>query len=183
MTEIEKLRKELNDRLDAFEQNKPKCEIGKWYRTGPGSLYFIKKINGDMCSGYGLGYDNKWVVGDVCYVKLTKRIATDAEVDEMLKKEYNKLGYVRGKFYDLKDGSISNTCSATTILFETKKNSLWVQGCGYVMLNGIWATPIKEKTIEEWGEEFREFFTRRGHKTFAQDFCEFITKNNFKLPT
>ena len=179
MTEIEKLRKEQNDRLDAFE-NKPKCEIGNWHWTEPGSLYFIEKINGNICFGYGLSYNNNWSIGFVCYIENIKRITTDVEVAEMLTKEAVKRGLVKGvKFKSM--------CGFGVVTLNTNNYALHINAflCDYkyLMQNGIWAVPIKEKTIEEWGEEFREFFTRQGHKTFAQDFCEFITKHNFKLPT
>ena len=184
MTEIEKLRKELNDRLDAFE-NKPKCEIGNWHWTEPGSLYFIEKINGNICFGYGLSYNNNWSIGFVCYIENIKRLATEFEVDEMLKKEAIKRGLVEGAKIDL--SVIDSSYSKSVVLFLCKNYVVEKTGFSlsgwWIMLNGIWATVIKEKTIKEWGEEFLEFYKVSKNFLINDDFCEFITKHNFKLPT
>lgn len=181
MTEIEKLRKELNDRLDYFE-NKPKYEIGKWYWTEGGSLYFIEKINGNMCYGYGLNYDGIWLIGFVCYVENISRLATEFEVAEMLTKEAIKKGLVKGaKFKSICGLSVNTLGNNDDHYFYCYNNFL----CdGYIIMqNGIWAVPIKEKTIEEWGEEFREFYKTSENYSMAEEFSTFITKNNFKLPT
>ena len=180
MTEIEKLRKELNDRLDSFE-NKPKYEVGNWYWTKSDSLYFIEKINGNRCYGYGVDYDNEWITGYVCDLEYIKRLATEFEVDEMLKKEAIKLYKYFNKVKPLWETPYDSW------VFDKGRTELGTDNFYYkgicVMQNGIWATPIKEKTIEEWGEEFLEFYKKSKNQSLAEAFCEFITKHNFKLPT
>ena len=181
MTEIEKLRKELNDRLDSFE-NKPKYEVGKWSYTKVSSLFFIEKINVDMCYGYGLSHDGIWFIGFVCLVVNIKRLATEFEVAEMLKKEAIKRGLVKGAKFKSMDGLRVNTLHSDYYYYYLEQKTF---SCDYkyLMQNGIWAVPIKEKTSEEWGEEFLEFYKKSKNQSLAEAFGEFITKHNFKLPT
>ncbi|WP_298845699.1 hypothetical protein [uncultured Clostridium sp.] len=156
MTEIEKLRKELNDRLDAFE-NKPKHEVGKWNWTKMGSLYFIEKIDENRCYGYGLGYNNEWIKGSVCYTKAIKRIATDAEVTETLTKEAIKRGLVEGAKYN-PVFNITNSGEVGTVnkeyVYDNTITNGFYNGFQYLMLKGIWATVIKERSLKEWYDDY-----------------------------
>ena len=155
MTEIEKLRKELNDVLDSFK-NKPKYEVCKWYWANPGSLYFIEKINGDVCYGYGLCYDNVWITGYVCDTRTIKRIATDDEVPEMLTKEATKRGLVEGAKYN-PVFNITNRGEVGTVnkkyVYDNTPTNGFYNGFQYLMLNGIWATVIKERSLKEWHKD------------------------------
>ena len=152
MTEIEKLRKELNNALDAFE-NKPKYEIGKWHWTDSDSLYFIEKNNGRDCYGYGLRYDNNWISGFVCFLENIKRIATDDEVTEMLTKEAIKRGLVEGASADLRniDVLFRENYTFKTSKYRASSSYFSLDGV-FIMQNGIWATVIEEKTKYEVGK-------------------------------
>ena len=154
MTEIEKLRKELNNALDAFE-NKPKHEIGKWYWAKSGSLFFIENIDKDKCYGYGLNWANNWIIGDVCDVEYITRIATDDEVTEMLTKEAIKRGFVEGASVDLRNINelYYRKNSFKTSKYETIENGFSLDDV-FIMQNGIWATVVKERSYVDWYRDF-----------------------------
>jgi hypothetical protein len=85
--------------------NKPKLEIGKWYKNSliGGSIFCITQIPDDrnyVVGGYGFEYldknpkwvennDNYWGLGDL-------KLATEEEVETVLKNEAKKRGFKEG---------------------------------------------------------------------------------------
>ena len=177
MTEIEKLRKELNSALDAFE-NKPKYEVGKWYYTKVGSLFFFEKIDKDKCFGYGLNYNNKWVNSVVCDLKHIKRIATDAEVTEMLTKEAIKRGLAEGASADLRniDVLFRENYSFKTSNYRASSSYFSLDDV-FIMQNGIWATVVKERISDDYIDEL-EIHAVRSVKSWFKANNLIITKKN-----
>lgn len=103
----------------------------------------------DIENGSAYGINNgKWEVDSNFTFNINPndwQLATSEQWLEALTKEY----YKRGKFIDLVEKDVTNSCYKHDIVFSSQGNDLWVQGCGYVMINGIWAELIKEETLEE----------------------------------
>lgn len=158
--ELTSLKKELNSRIDAViaKIEKPQFEVGKWYKINSDSkiVCCYKGAN----SGYGTGssgynWSDTLVMSDISLWTL----ASPKEVEEALTKECIKLGLVGGKK--------ANNSSVNKLSFEDFKlpengyfnyidNELWWDGYDPIdsakwllFKDGIFATPIKNKTIDE----------------------------------
>lgn len=151
--EIEKLQTQLDELKSKIE--KPKFKAGKWYKieytSGP-SLINFKSVKDE---NYGFSYNGNWsnnfeILG---YEKPIKyELATTKEVQEALTKEAVKRGFKIGtKYYSAmwNDETLGDS-SALNCRFKQETNTLYMNGMnGIVFHNGIWATPIKTKTIED----------------------------------
>lgn len=168
---IERLRKIANE----LEQDlKPEFEVGKWYYTKVGSLYYIESINGNKCYGYGLRYDNEWKNGEVCFVENIKRLATESVVLEALTKEAVKLGLVKGCTIESSNGKKYSNNNNDYGISSSNSNVFLL--CNYpIMEYGIWATVIKEKTSDELIDEL-EIHAVRAVKSWFKANNLIITK-------
>lgn len=151
---IQKLRNIANE----LEQDlKPICipqcepEVGKYHLTSVGSLYFIESINGNKCYGYGIDYHSNWKTGFVCYTENIKQLTTESEVKEALTKEAVKK-YKGKKFIESRTNSNKYDFDKDFESFYFNGDTLCIKiaGNGTLFYNGIWATVIKERSLEEW---------------------------------
>ena len=168
-SELTSLKEELNSRIDAViaKIEKPKFEVGKWYNNESNTFLFC--YQGE--TSYGFGNADNYEI-DLETASLSPRfyhLATPKEAEEALNK-YAEIIY--------------KECKRVKPLWETPKES-WVfteqensrlfQGCFFyknicVMKDGIWATPIKTKTIDELAEKYRQTVNNWFHKqTFNQE--------------
>jgi len=207
MTEIEQLKKQLNDIQDKIKQmEKPKLKVGKWYKnlTWKGSMFYN---TGDMNSlktlylGYGFSYNGifhsleqqkreeaGWSINDE-YV-----LATDEEVKEALIKEAKKRGFKEGvkvkNGFTVEEGRVYNI-NANNFAYCSDRNSLTLGGI-YIFQNGIWSEIIDEplkvcghevkKVNEQYGELTMHYSI--GCKKFYWSEIDWIRmcmeRNNFK---
>lgn len=157
MKNIEELKK-IKDALEVLinESENTKFEVGKWYKTNYGSIYYIDKIEGELCYGYGLDYTNKWFNNIMpCQLSQIERLSTPKEVEEALIKEAEKRGLKEGTIIN---NSMLNDCSNTSCKAENNEykfiedelysNCLLLDGF-VIFLNGKWAEIVKTKTIDE----------------------------------
>lgn len=104
---IEQLKREFIDKIDslkeeieALKNEKPKFEVGKWYKsTDCKALYFAKKVTDLKIENFGFNYKGEWMelkertLDDDSY-KI--RLATPQEVEQHLIEEAKKRGLVSG---------------------------------------------------------------------------------------
>ena len=153
--EINKLQTQLDELKSKIE--KPQFELNKWYKTNMGSIYYITKIEKDLCYGYGIdnsGRDSKWYdYKEQCIVNRLLTLATPKEVEEALTKEAVKRGFKDGVRFKSavepndKDNFIFKSPFDFKINYNNDGTRLWGASSGCIFSNGKWATPIKTKTI------------------------------------
>lgn len=155
--EINKLQTQLDELKSKIE--KPQFELNKWYKTNMGSIYYITKIEKDLCYGYGIdnsGIDSKWYdYKEQCIVNRLLTLATPKEVEEALTKEAVKRGFKEGvKVKGVKYDTLRTVNNPSNIDFWMKDNVLWMDAdtlCNSIDIFrcGVWGEVIKTKTIEE----------------------------------
>lgn len=146
------LRKELIYDEDLSEPEKPKLEVGKWYKTKDwgntnfGALIFITEFKESTVSGYGfnaIGWNNQ---SDLWSKKNLTIPATDKEVETALIKEAKKRGFKYCNWrFEYNELHATNGCVAGG----------WI-GLGFSIFDdGKWAEIIKDKvpTIEGYEME------------------------------
>lgn len=144
----EKILKELKTQIDALIKHK--YDVRKYYWTDLKSLYFIEKINGNTCYGYGVDYNNNWITGFVCYVENIRCLASESEVIGVLTKEVVKLGLVEGANFKPPFGSVSKAKGKLSLWQEETTYGLcYDESEGLILDNGIWATVIKPEFDKE----------------------------------
>jgi hypothetical protein len=138
---------------DAF-----KVEVGRWYTSYTGGLWFIQKILGeDRQISYGFNYNGKWVdLGDRSSICLEPTHALN--VEQHLIEEAIKRGYTKDNFICLIGGEGErfdgwHYCEFDNILYTAKKG----YGGYAVFRDGKWAE-IKDKSVELSMEEIAEKF-------------------------
>ena len=189
MNRIEELEKELK-LLRGIEElkNKPKFEVGKWYKNG----CFLGRIT--SCSNedfkfYGFNAGGAWRDDDyysfVDYSLRDKntREATNEEVQTALIKEAEKLGFKEGVKFELIEGKTGSINYDRIIDYEFRyihqQNELVIQmlGASYTIFkNGKWATIIeKPLTINGKKVEITDTNVIIGCKTIdVSDFTNFV---------
>lgn len=161
MTELEKLKQQLNEISEKVKQlENPKFEVGKWYKTDIGSLYFAEKIENDRLLGYGFGgVSGDWDIGNIngcCLLSDIIRPATDKEVEEALIKEAERRGFKKGVKISRKNEAFSPNLGYSELemsirpMYRPERNRLEVYGCS-VFQNGFWAEIIKDEPIKVGG--------------------------------
>jgi hypothetical protein len=148
--ELAELKKEL----------KPELEVGKWYKTSKDNLLCYTGRNADgVILGYGF-IDDDWGNWKWGREMNDKKLATNQEVFEALKKEAIKRGFKRGvtlkatgineEFYWI-DSPISGEYEylAETDTLDSSN------GNGYIYHKGKWAEIIKEEPIMIGGFEVK----------------------------
>jgi hypothetical protein len=174
----EKFSKDIEDLKKKYEKNT--FELNKWYISDIGNLaYFENKNDSEYLYGIVDGY---FTNSAISYKNLNGNknwsLSTTQEVEAALTKEYNKRGYERGKWIDLDRKDVTNNASEYPIHFQFIDNKLWVQGCGIVFDNGIWAEIIKEKTFDELASEYVKDYYNKYKKVKTHDsFKLFLTEN------
>jgi hypothetical protein len=168
--EIEQLRKEFNERIDALLKEEPKeLELNRWYKYKNTNQIIFRTSNYD---NYGIAY-GEWRTDLYCSGKWFIP-ATDKEVRDALIAEAKKRG-----FYDIGNkfiSSISDNCKKREIRpYNTQgeisyifdDNGLWCDEgmatfnkfCSnpYIFKDGKWAEIIQEETIKigEYPIEFK----------------------------
>ena len=152
MKNIEELKK-IKDALEVLinESEKPKFEVGKWYKSKVDkALYCIKEFNGFEKYGrnYGFYYNGEWMDSEIRFFNDCRIVeATPKEVEEALEKEAVKRGFKEGsRIKDLQTGKIK------TLKFKELSfySDILCDGYGCAIFeNGIWAEIVKTKTIDE----------------------------------
>ena len=150
MKNIEELKK-IKDALEVLinESENTKFEVGKWYKTEIGSIYFLSKIEGENLFGYGLDSNNVWFDNTwLCEITDIKSLATPKEVEEALIKEAEKRGLKEGikiKFEKYDDRIVITKGKLDFLEHENKLRFDY----GTIFYNGEWAEIVKTKTIDE----------------------------------
>lgn len=137
------------------ESEKPKFEVGKWYKIkyqlGTAIINYKEKHN-----SYGFSYNSKWsndfdVYGYEKPINYT--LATPKEVEDALIKEAVKIGFKEGVKFKTCLGNIRTGLGKLEFLDYDNvlrfKNSRETGMRPNVFRDGKWATPIKTKTIDE----------------------------------
>lgn len=174
--EIKKLEQDLAGLKAKYEQSlKPKFEVGKWYKdTSNKSIFYLSEFNGigKDCQTYGFNYNGDWMDA---VTKGRKRIfgsstidntilATPQEVQQALEKEAVKL--YDGKRVrcllcknDIGKINYSNHSKYKYKAIVYDEAGFWIGEDSsngnkriLVMRDGQWATPIKERSLEDMAE-------------------------------
>lgn len=152
--EIAKLQTQLDELKSKIE--KPKFEVGKWYKTKTGLLInYQGDRNKNEYLAYGFSTTNYWhdKISFGGYDELTQ--ATPKEVEEALTKEAVKRGFKDGvKVKGVKYDTLRTVNNPSNIDFWMKDNILWMDAdtlCNSIDIFrcGVWGEVIKTKTIEE----------------------------------
>ena len=167
--EVEKLRKELLAKLE-----EPKYKAGDyWYHsTGEICLVFeyslvnkIIKCKHISSDSENFAFHNESVMN---------RKLTPSEVQSALEAEAVKIGFKKNITIIQPNGIKLEIYSGN---FVISVDALDLYFCGATIFSkGKWATIIKEKTSEEWVDEFLK------NENYALDqFAIFLKKNNLKI--
>lgn len=176
-SEVEKLRKEL---LAKLEEGIIKPVVGKWYKELTcEALYCIVELDKNTIKNYGFNYEGKWMNLDTRYLDsdwLTEiREATPSEVQSALEAEAVKKYKTGDTFKCLVTKSNVKIDFEKRFDYYIKEDDLSNNGM-QIYKQGKWATIIKEKTSEEWVNEFLK------NENYALDqFAIFLEANNLKI--
>ena len=180
MNRIEELEKELKLLREIEElKNKPKFEVGKWYKSKNEYPVFLTELRKDgWAYCYGFDCDNGWIDENIDGIRSQTclsnfhREATNDEVQTALIKETEKRGFKEGvRFGSL----ISNRTIDTNAKGYTFDGVGLFSCCGsFVFNDGKWATiidtplTINGKTVTI-GKEFVSIGCKTlEHKAFKQ---------------
>lgn len=143
--EIAKRQTQLDELKSKIE--KPKFKVG-WLKL---TKYNVFCYTTDFKSGYGISHKDTWTdkmfIDDLAYWEQ----ATPKEVQEALTKEAIKR-YKGKKFRDLNGSGINNFNTLDFDHFQRHELIYNSEGEPFYK-KGIWATPIKTKTIDELVDE------------------------------
>lgn len=183
-SEVEKLRKELLAKLE-----EPKFEEDKWYRIHytwqhcsglPYDKYpfyivrFKEKQFLDTRDVFELPCGTQVMMANNVIIDWFERLATPSEVQSALEAEAVKIGFKKNITIIQPNGIKLEIYSGN---FVISVDALELYFCGATIFSkGKWATIIKEKTSEEWVDEFLK------NENYALDqFAIFLKKNNLKI--
>lgn len=190
-SEVEKLRKELIANLE-----EPKFEVGKWYKRSNGAMINVQELH-PRPKGYGITSSGSWAEELEMWETKAFTIATPYEVQSALEAEAVKRGFVEGAMFKcLEKGFVRpyrpyskkdwNKGKKLSFRYYEDDNHLFCYDGLYceelnvcsnpsIFRNGKWATIIKEKTSEEWANEYEDkhFKTTSLHN--------FLVINNLKI--
>jgi len=147
----EKFNKEIEDVKKKYE--KPMFEVGKWYKeTNTEAIYRLAEFNGigKKCNTYGFNYKGEWMNPDSNRVFKNYDymvLASPQEVESALTKWFNKIFTKNDKAICLISGE-KVILNKGTFTFDIFNNRGYYNGI-CIFKDGIWALPIKEKTLDE----------------------------------
>ena len=152
----------LQEQIEQLKNEKPKFEVGKWYRDKQITV-FCEESSNNSATIYGCGVrDNgcelNWADDNNFLYDNTIREATDKEVEEALIKEAKKRGFkdVKHNFIDVDGGSHHSELSFKDLFFLKRQNFL-CDGYGNVIFkNGKWAEIISEPKVIINGYEMEQ---------------------------
>ena len=155
--QIERLQAEI-DKLKILAEDKPKFEVGKWYKTDSrhGSIFLLTEIPEDHSCVKGYGFENGVLYDrrETAYWELIKsknqRLATESEVLEALTKEAERRYPLGSKIKTLDGNKIPLEGYHLHIengrLYASGKN---IRSCDVLfdMDTCQWATIVEEEKI------------------------------------
>ena len=143
LKEIKSEKKELKKQLAEL----PKLfEVGKWYKYSTAIICYS-----GTPQNYGFTFSGKWTTEFYSNNLSLWTEATEDEVFEALKYEAIKRGFKEGDKISRDWSSLKPTLNGNISSYYESLNTLDVGGW-QVFRNGVWATIIKEPTIELNGE-------------------------------
>lgn len=180
--------KQINERVEEFRKQlindftEPKFELNKWYNVKYPDGNALINYQSDKGNSYGFSYSGKWS-NDFCVFgydnPITFELEAESKVRDILIKELKEKYPINSKVKSAHSGS-EYTISNYDITFNFESNRIHSDGI-CVFDNGKWAEIVKEKTIDDWANNYYEF--RESFKgSTAEAFKQFITKHNFQLP-
>lgn len=166
MENLEQLRKELHESVDSKINalTKPKFEVGKVYVTIDTYPFNVTKIEGDKVYGYGFSDFGSWfnecLALHISLIKTPYKECPPELWQQALEKEAVKRGLVEGVRYSpvSQIGDLNGEIGIVGDEYVSGDNFLY-NGFQYLMSDGIWATPIKEKTLDEFMKEALDYWT------------------------
>lgn len=171
--ELEKLRTELNERIDlAIKELTPpssEFEVGKWYyfERDDGDSFLAKFSRLDEYRFYyshcaPLNYHNMvWAEDDWCNVSLLKRPATKEEVESALIKEAEKRGFKEGVEIMSFFSNLTPYVSPVKLKqkdkwkYKSDEDSLHHEDGARIYCKGKWAEIVKDSPIKIGGYEMK----------------------------
>jgi len=143
----EKFNKEIED-VKKKHEVKPMFEVGKWYKKRNLIVYVTDiKENGNACNGYGLNYNDEWLnLNNYEWGIQDCVLANPEEVEKALTKEAVKRYEGVKKVVSARYKWDATFIDKGSTKFD--EYGFMYKGC-YVFYNSEWATPIKEKTLDE----------------------------------
>jgi hypothetical protein len=127
---------------------KPKLEVGKWYKSGMGSLFSPKN---NLVTGYGFSWMNKsW--NQSININKGYTPATNEEVETALTKEAEKRGFVEGvtiekdMIFEPYDGLTLDSYDIRNPLWRCDGSGVFYLGNKSIMKNGVWTMIVKTTT-------------------------------------
>lgn len=175
----EEIKKEINERIEALKTEleskfirntkEPEFEEGVWYSTWGGYCYGLFSKMG----GFNKGFINEIWRNNVIMATFNQwqKVTDFTELEELLKKEAVNKGMVDGvKIYF----KIGFPCKIKYPL--AFRYGLLLDANSSVLMNslGNWAEVVKEKTTEEWIEDFKK-------NSRCYNLYEFFEANNLEI--
>lgn len=186
MKNIEELKK-IKEALEVLinESEKPKFEVGKWYKSHDNTrMWFIKNLIGADQESYGFYNFSNWVDSGIrSSCKSEFRLATKSEVQEALTKEAIKRGFKEGVKFKTCLGNIRTGLGEFEFLSYDNilrfKSCEETGRCPNIFKNGEWAELIKTKTIDEIATSIRNFhFSTSG--SLEENLIKYFSKEENK---
>ena len=142
----------------AFEAQ---LEVGKWYKTRGGCMFFLTRFRGEQNKGYGFNKNGLWVNSSDSFFGYKSDIASEAtteEVESALIAEAKKRGFKKGALCAFGGGKYKRQLETNDFMWE--RNRLMVSchddSKDIIFQDGIWATILpEEKTIITKGKALR----------------------------
>jgi len=174
----EEIKTHINERIEALKleleskyirvTKEPDFEDGVWYKHKTKDAYGLFEKNGAK-----KGFINKIWYGDIYMDNISnwQKVTDFTELEDLLKKEAVKKGMVDGvKIYF----KIGFPCKIKYPL--AFRYGLLLDANSSVLMNslGNWAEVVKEKTTEEWIEDFKK-------NSRCYNLYEFFEANNLEI--
>lgn len=182
--QLEKLEKTVKDLLKEIEdlKDKPKFEVGKWYKNEAGCLVFARAFTEKKEPlGYGFAWDKTWLKdSNKNWSEKGLRLATESEVKEALIKEAKRRGFKDGvKIKNLLTCSMDDTCSNgfTYIDYNFFTDTLYAaetyNGDPVIYKQGKWAEILpQEEKIKIGGYEVKFHKANQRCQKSGANFCQ-----------
>lgn len=126
------------------EEFKNKIEAGKWYKSDSDGLWFIESVGGNLQKSYGFDYKGDWHESGIRRSSgLIK--ASEEEVLSNLNREAEKRGLTQN-MHIWKD---KDWIEPRKPHLPFKLINMWLANSdsNYIMIEGVWATPIESKKM------------------------------------
>ena len=174
--EIEQLRKEFNERIDALLKQPAKFEVGKWYHAGRGDIINYQGVAEKKLSQTHVIYfgfcNQEWKDKEIMSINYMGKECTPSEIGAALIAEAKRRGFKEGvKYSGIGPHDTPSTIKGTEFRYSSHgEDSLCQWGAGFVYFKGQWAEIINDEKIEIGGYEvkFEEVTTteqKREHGT------------------